>query len=439
MKVLHVTNRIYPEFNGGTEIHVYELCNGLAEAGNKTIILTQTVDREIETIKIRLEKTAKINKYLLCLPVLSTKKRLIHTIIFKNILFLKLFMNVLDKEKPDVVHFHHLFGLSPLLIIICWLRKLPNLLDLVDYYFLCPNLYLTCNGSLSKCAKVCNWKNPNTIREILIQRSGQIWLKNLYGYVKVFFKRLIWRNTLNWSNTVLVPISERSAEIYAKNGFSKNKMVIKPCGIKLRNLPIKKTQSQKIRVGYIGAVIPIKGVKELVLSFRKIKNNKLSLNLYGQNGFRFKELEGLIAGDKRIGTPTVFDHKDLDKILSDVDILIVPSIWEETFGIVVQEALASHTPVIVTKTGGMQERIIDGVNGFVVKPKDIDSLREKLLYVVSQYDSVKSSLDYKIGQYSLVEEIGHVLGLYNSLINRIPLESMVFSKKSKTWVKTIKI
>lgn len=71
------------------------------------------------------------------------------------------------------------------------------------------------------------------------------------------------------------------------------------------------------------------------------------------------------------------------EILSDVDVVIVPSLIIETWGRVVTESMLSGRPVLVTKgNGGLVEQVTDGVEGFHVNTNDVKEFA-KALYKIS--------------------------------------------------------
>jgi len=82
------------------------------------------------------------------------------------------------------------------------------------------------------------------------------------------------------------------------------------------------------------------------------------------------------------------------------DVVVVPSLMEG-FGIVGLEALACGKPVIGSRVGGFPEYIVDGKNGFLVSPKNVNELVEKLLFLIENPKEVK-----RMGQYGrkIVEE-----------------------------------
>jgi glycosyltransferase involved in cell wall biosynthesis len=64
------------------------------------------------------------------------------------------------------------------------------------------------------------------------------------------------------------------------------------------------------------------------------------------------------------------------------DVVVYPSVFEEPFGLVMLEALASGIPIVVTESGGMPEVIEDGFNGFVVPRRDPHALAQRCLLIL---------------------------------------------------------
>jgi len=84
------------------------------------------------------------------------------------------------------------------------------------------------------------------------------------------------------------------------------------------------------------------------------------------------------------------DQEGLANLYRQMDICVVPSVWQEPFGIVALEAMASGKPVIVTRVGGLQHIVDDGVDGFVVEPFDSRGLRQKLKILIENPDLCES-------------------------------------------------
>ena len=74
---------------------------------------------------------------------------------------------------------------------------------------------------------------------------------------------------------------------------------------------------------------------------------------------------------------------DAEDILKASDIVVVPSVWEEAFGLVIAEASACGVPVIGSRIGGIPEVLLDQETGILTTPADVDELVrgiERLLY-----------------------------------------------------------
>ena len=77
------------------------------------------------------------------------------------------------------------------------------------------------------------------------------------------------------------------------------------------------------------------------------------------------------------------------KFLSLTDILILPSIKGESFGMVLIEAMRQKVPVICSDSGGMKEIVKNNMNGLTFKNNNINDLKKKLLILVSSKNKRK--------------------------------------------------
>jgi UDP-N-acetylglucosamine:(glucosyl)LPS alpha-1,2-N-acetylglucosaminyltransferase len=126
---------------------------------------------------------------------------------------------------------------------------------------------------------------------------------------------------------------------------------------------------------FVGRVSPEKGVEhfiDIAIRFRDVKNIKFFIiGEISKKGSRYEYAKGIIQKasslkDKIIFTD-VFPPSKMHLIYLIGDVIILPSNFEEPFGMVAIEAMASGLPVIARQKGGLKEFIKDGVNGFFIK------------------------------------------------------------------------
>ena len=71
------------------------------------------------------------------------------------------------------------------------------------------------------------------------------------------------------------------------------------------------------------------------------------------------------------------------RALSNLDVLVVPSIWPENSPLVIREAFLAGVPVVASRIGGIPETVTDGVNGLLFTPGDVADLRRTLQRLIS--------------------------------------------------------
>ena len=149
------------------------------------------------------------------------------------------------------------------------------------------------------------------------------------------------------------------------------------------NFTVKKTiQEEPIRIkfAYVGQVTFRKGIHHLLEAFSSINNENISLDIVGEippNSQLFERYKN----KKNIRFHGQVSHHEVKKILENVNIFIFTSL-ADTFGLAVLEALSCGLPVICSSNAGVSDLIIDGENGFVIKPDDIVAIKEKIQFFV---------------------------------------------------------
>ncbi len=130
---------------------------------------------------------------------------------------------------------------------------------------------------------------------------------------------------------------------------------------------------------YCGSLNEHKGVHIAIEAVRKIKSERLRLKIYGSGDKLYTDrLKEMAAEDRRIEFCGVYTDQQVADVFASIDVVIIPSLWYETYSLILKEAFFCSVPVVASNVGVMAEAIRDGVNGFVFRIGDPAHLQEVL-------------------------------------------------------------
>jgi glycosyltransferase involved in cell wall biosynthesis len=152
-----------------------------------------------------------------------------------------------------------------------------------------------------------------------------------------------------------------------------------PHGIHSLNLLPNLTDNKTPIFGYVGSLLPQKGWRELVKAFCLLHQDYPESQLHFWGGGEPPppmELPGITFH----GT---YEREDLPKILEQFDIGIIPSLFAETFSLVLSELWYAGKTVAVSDIGSLGERVEDNVNGKKFIPGDLASMVAALRFFLT--------------------------------------------------------
>lgn len=331
---------------------------------------------------------------------------------------------------PDVVHIHTWMGFPEELFE--WIRSSGAKIVYTthDYFGLCPKVNrlrpdgtvcCDCNDeNCSQCNRFApserqlflrNWELLIRLRKVLLPLKRLIPSKSPSSEtaartidIKPF--GLLRERYVNWMRQCDVvhfnsPVTEKifTAAISGLRGVM---LPITHGGIRDRR---KKSVgvSAPLQLLFSGSVLPYKGLPELLKVLGELEAqgfDNWQLNIYG----------GIGKNQKRVIYYGNYEAKDGWNILEKSDLLIVPSICDETFGFVVEEALCCGVPVLCSDRAGAKvllppEWVFSGAGNLKEKLKEIFSDPEILL-------QRKKSLRNECRFISMTEHVGAVKRMY---------------------------
>ena len=270
----------------------------------------------------------------------------------------ELFGAFLDRVKPDAVHFHCIQRLTAAIVKATVERNIPYLISAHDGWWISDHQFL-----LDGWGRVQTYNYQAPLRTLEAQglraytRLGQL-ARALRGASKI------------------LAVSNSFAQLYRECGVER----VVSCANGVSELPECVRQHSpdgRVRLGFIGGAARHKGFDliEIVLKSGQFANlTLLVIDHAMQPGDYRHESWGSTSVEFQAKTP----QDRVAELYARIDVLLAPSIWPESFGLVSREAVLSGCWVIASDRGSIGECVEAGKNGFVVDVRSPDDLRSAL-------------------------------------------------------------
>ena len=195
---------------------------------------------------------------------------------------------------------------------------------------------------------------------------------------------------------------DRDRLVNLKLSKKKNTSIIPGTGVDLTNFKMikKKPKNNPLVILMAARLLFDKGVREYVQAAKKIMdsgNLKATFLLAGDSdmGNPAHVPEELLAEWKAQGAVEFLGHRsDINDLLQKVDIAILPS-YHEGIPLFLLEAAASGLPIVATDISGCRMVVEDGLNGFLIPPKDAGKLADAIKRLIED-----PALRTKMGAHS---------------------------------------
>jgi glycosyltransferase involved in cell wall biosynthesis len=402
MKILMVVHSFLPDAFAGVEIHAYHLARLLRER-HDVIVLHRIEDeeapegsytfgqyKEIPVVRLVNNHTLKSRENLDITPGMRER-----------------FAEILDQLLPDVVHFQHLGHLSTDLVDEVEDREIPTLASLHDYWYICARVQLyvpgkgRCPGpSIFRCTQCFN-EDDELVRSMsrfafLGDRAARCWMNacthiDWPAAMRLMVRRLEGMRDLLGRFHLILANSRHTRRRHIRFGVPARRIRVLRCGIDTRRLAEARHEpAVNVRFGYIGSIMEHKGIELLVKAFRRVP--EASCKIWGDPAASQEAVKLFESLDvpENVRFMDGFEQKEIDGVLSRIDVLVVPSIWEEAYGLTVDEAKAAGIPVIASRIGGIPEHLHHGKEGFLFKPGDADELERVIRRLAGRPDRVEA-------------------------------------------------
>jgi glycosyltransferase involved in cell wall biosynthesis len=181
------------------------------------------------------------------------------------------------------------------------------------------------------------------------------------------------RQALDAGDVVTAP-SRYLIDKYHEYGFGSGRIQLAPLGLN----PVERIESKPRSApafGFLGAIVPLKNPLLLARAFQRVRG-EATLTFFGWGSdLIIAELQRMIEADRRIRYAGPYRPQEVGRVLSELDVLVQPSL-SESYSLVTREGLSAGIPVVASRVGAIPEAVEHGRNGLLFEPDDESGLVE---------------------------------------------------------------
>lgn len=410
MKILHINE--YYRFFGGTEKYLLSISKSLEGMGHEIIIISSS---EREPIHVPGRKEYFVKGSCGLRSSLAVKG---------------FFKEIIENENPDIIHLHNTQYFVSSFILKYLHRVRPVVKTVHDTRLICPAFRSKLIPAFNE---VCNYAMglqcfKNSCYPFFFDDKRLLW--NLHKFLLMIHEMKVTKRF----DKILVPSFYVYNELI-RNGFSEEKITVIPLyvddtqvqGGEVKNnlmqsgynqitpllpsfargevmgeeaTPVRSSLQREKRgnkniypkneflqrgteektILYIGRLDATKGIIQFIESLNLLKHREWQARIIGEGNMRdeakaFVEKLGL---EERVTFLGYLSGDEINKYLAGSNIVVMPSMIPESFGLVGIEAMAVGNPVVAFDVGGIREWLVNGETGFLIERGNIREMAAQI-------------------------------------------------------------
>lgn len=448
LRILLVAHSFPPETWAGTEVYTLELARELRRRGHEVFIVHRCADRTKANYALDCREwdgfqVFRIANHLEYSGIAET---------YSNEAIEEKFRWVLGTVHPEVVHFQHALHLSTGCLRIARESGAAVLLTLHDYWFICPKVQLirpdhslcrlrrpglgcvACSNGRTAAIRFGKAVTPvmgPVLRALvraygaLVRRTPQIGRRLLNDAVALERRSKVILSDLAAADLLLAP-SPFLRDRYVGHGVPPGRIVVCRNGVGVRQLRgVHRSPSDRLRVAFTGSLVWWKGLDVLIEAFNRLPRGRARLDIYAdhESNPAVRSYHRELTSRVRVLDVTFhggYSSERLPAIYSEIDVLVVPSLWYENSPLAVQEAFAAGAPVVASRLGALPGLVRDGVDGLLFQPGDPEDLARVLKRLLDEPNLLAELRSNSPRVKDVEEHADELLIHYRQFLGRIP-------------------
>jgi glycosyltransferase involved in cell wall biosynthesis len=389
----------FPQSFGGGEMYVYRLAKELLVRRHEVTVVTPAQRKGGDSISHYVYDDVPVVSLAMDTELVGRTD----TTTGYGLSTSAILRKVVAEISPDLIHIN---GIKPELISLCKERTIPHVVTAHHAGIVCPAGGLlrpdgsVCDSQITpkNCVPCCNFHRrpkwytggligriPSWIYRPLGERLGKAVQLNYLerGLITSWLiERTIKEKQTNLQDAQLfIAPSIFMRDLLVRSGCNPDKVVVIPHGIEpVKAVPLQSKPGMPVRFGYVGRIDPSKGLHVLLQAAELLPAHPAcEVHIFGaarnpwHEAYRKKTLSNY-GGKALIIDHGLMPHDSLDEVYGQLDVLVVPSLLPEAFGLVVAEAFSAGRPVIVFNSGALPELVTHGKDGLIVQDNSDISL-----------------------------------------------------------------
>lgn len=371
MKVIHICPWFPHPVSGGMEKQALLLVQELAATGHECAVISYNFPGALPAAEHAAYKLHRLESKT-------------NTMVGKLLLALRMFRILWQgRKKYEIIHAHTFSDIGLLGVIF---------------------------GKLLGYASVVKMPNVGDFGALSLQKTR-------LGFLRLYFLK---------KSDAIIALSTESVVELLKIGYSKEKIVLTPNGVKIRpkvrRQKVRKSNNGVIKLGFLGRLTQQKNVEMLIRALSNLEERcglgQAKLVLAG-DGPLYDDLVTLVNQVVDPTSVSFLGHiEKVDDFFDEIDMLILPSFAEGNSNAIL-EAMAFGLPVVATPVGGTETLLGSESTRYLFNPNDLDSLVNILQESIGQEDywRAEGAKNYdRAKKYFDIEEVAKFyLEMYSAL------------------------